>query len=226
MSNIAGKAYAMNVVTPIRWRYRWINKLIFWAAQRPFLRSALSGLITLSLIHYARWVIVKPNEFPRLDDSQPEETIKYSYMFFFSNFNGSWDQYVDSFHTAIPDGLDLFWSRNVKYPRSSPLNPFHTYINLNQVWTNHYYNAYPLAASNDVKSAKKVKAALLQFMNATGGSSAEEFQQAYHKLLVELQQDISLMEPTPIVSLAAHAVEERRKEKELLAEAATAVEGI
>lgn len=211
MSNIAGKAYAMNVVTPIRWYYRWINKLIFWAAQQPFFSNSLNGLLTLSLIHYARWAIVKPSQFPRLSEEQPKEDIKYTYMFFFSNFNGSWDQYVDSFHTAIPDGLDLFWSRNVKYPRSSPLSPFHAYINYNQVWTNHYYNAYPLASSNDVKSAMKVKAELMDFAEATANSSTQDFQEQYNRLLVNLQHDIGLMEPTPIVSLAASEVDKRRK---------------
>jgi hypothetical protein len=124
-------------------------------------------------------------------------------MFFFSNFNGSWDQYVDSFHTSIPDGLDLFWSRNVKYPRSSPLSPFHAYINFNQVWTNYYYNAYPLAASNDIKSAQKLTVALCDFIDATSNADAGDFQRQYNVLLLDLQHDISQMEPTPVVSLAA-----------------------
>ncbi len=106
MSNVAGKSYAMNVVTPLKWHTAWLNKIIFWFAQLPFFRGALDGLLTLSLIHYARWAIVKPSQFPRLHPDQPAETIKHTYMFFFSNFNGSWTQYVDSFHMAIPTGLD------------------------------------------------------------------------------------------------------------------------
>ena len=113
MSNIAGKAYAMNVVTPIRWYTAWLNRLLFWAAQLPVGKKSLNGLITLSLIHYARWAIVKPGQFPRLDSSQPKENLKYTYMFFLSNFNGSWTQYVDSFHMSIPSGLNLFWAKNV-----------------------------------------------------------------------------------------------------------------
>jgi len=120
MSNVAGKAYAMNVMTPLRWYTAWINRLIFWAAQLPFL-DVLNGLLTLSLIHYARWVIVKPSQFPHLASSQPKETIKYAYMFFFSNFNGSWTQYVDSFHMSIPDGLNLFWK--LSCPKNQPINP-------------------------------------------------------------------------------------------------------
>lgn len=210
MSNVAGKAYAMNVVTPLRWYTAWINRLIFWFAQTPFLRGALNGLITLSLIHYARWAIVKPSQFPRLAADQPKETIKYTYMFFFSNFNGSWTQYVDSFHMSISGGLNLFWFKNLKYPGSVPLQPFHSYITFNQVWTNHYYNAYPTAASNDVKAAKNIKSGLETFIGDTKNASPAEFKKKYDGLLNSLQNDLSLMSNTPIVSLAAEAVASRR----------------
>jgi hypothetical protein len=215
MSNIAGKSYAMNVVTPIKWYLRWINLFIFWAVNSNAIKligASLNGLLTLSLIHYARWCIVKPSQFPRLSESQPKEDLKYSYMFFFSNFNGSWAQYVDSFHTAIPAGLNLFWYKNVKYPGSVPLQPFHAYINKNQVWTNHYYNAYPMAASNDVKAGKKVKASLIDFIDNKindANQSAQDFKKAYDALMLDLQCDLGQMAPTPIVSLSAEAVEHR-----------------
>ncbi len=212
MSNIAGKAYAMNVVTPVKWYTAWLNKLIFWIVQLPGGSTYLQGLITLSLIHYARWTIVSPKQFPHFEDSnQPEETIEYSYMFFFSNFNGSWTQYVDSFSSAIPDGLNLFWKLNVKYPESVPFQPFHAYITYNQVWTGHYYNAYPLAAANDVKAAKTLSDKLREFIKANGNDDqdAQSFQTAYNQLLLNVQQHISVMEPTPIVSLSAEAVAER-----------------
>ena len=214
MSNIAGKAYAMNVITPIKRSTAWINKLIFWLAGTRYFSSGLTGLLTLSLIHYARWVIVKPGEFPRLDPSQPEEDLKYSYEFFFSNFNGSWEQYVDSFSSAIPKGLDFLWYKNVKYPKSVPLQPFHDYITFNQIWTNHYYSAYPMATSNDVKSAKNVKVRLLEFTSNTVEVSQEEFQKQYNRLLVDLQHDLSQMGPSTIVSLASEAVAERRSLEE------------
>ena len=213
MSNIAGKAYAMNVVTPVNWYTAWVNKFLFWFVQLPGGAAYLEGLLTLSLIHYARWAIVRPSEFPHLHKSQPKETIKYSYMFFFSNFNGSWDQYVDSFSSSIPNGLDLFWYRNVKYPKSAPFDPFHAYINYNQVWTSHYYNAYPLAASNDVKSARHLAGKLRAFNQANSQASPEAFEDAYHRLLLDVQHDISIMERTPIVSLSAQAVTERRLEE-------------
>lgn len=214
MSNIAGKAYAMNVITPLRWYTAWLTKLTFWiAGKRP---STTLGLLTLSLIHYARWVVINPAQFPRLSPEQPKEELKYNYMMFFSNFNGSWDQYVDSFSSAIPQGLDMFWILNIKYPRSVPMLPFHRYITSNQIWTDHYYNAYPMASSNDVKAAKKVREGLLSFIAETENSGAEEFQQKYNQLLIGLQHDISQMGPNPIVSLSAWAVEHRLQKERAL----------
>ncbi|MDD9946920.1 MAG: hypothetical protein OXU20_38095 [Myxococcales bacterium] len=212
MPNIAGKAFAMNLITPIeRWQAAF-NKIQFWAIRQPILSFSLRGLVTLSMIHYARWAIVQPTEWPRLDESQPKEKLHYAYQLFFSNFNGSWAQYVDSFSVAIPSGLNLLWFRNVGWPKAVPEQPFHRYVEHNEVWTSHYYSAYPMAASNDVKSAQRVKQALTSFASRTKDMEAAAFEQAYNELLNELQADLSQMAPTPIVSLANAAVEERMRQ--------------
>jgi hypothetical protein len=212
MSNIAGKAYAMNLVTPIAGPIRTLlNKLIFWAVGTPLAKKSLNGLITLSMIHYARWVIVRAHDFPRLSESQPQEELRYSYMFFFSNFNGSWAQYVDSFSAAIPSGLDLLWWKNVGWPKSVPEQPFHHYVTHNQFFTNHYYNAYPMAASNDVKAAKRVKDRLCRLVEDTRSASPTDFVVKYNQMLKDLQGDLGRLAAAPIVSLATQAVEERRR---------------
>ena len=228
MSNIAGKSYAMNVITPITGWVYYLNRLKFAAVQfsvskhlgnagffgklvprrlTEFIFGRLNGLLTLSLIHYARWAIIE--KFPHLNSSQPREKLKYHYMLFFSNFNGSWTQYVDSFHMSIASGLDLLWYKNVKYPNSIPLQPFHSYITFNQIWTNHYYNAYPMASSNDIKGAQELKDALADFISASDHDDPEAFQKRYEKLLLDQERNLGLLEPTPIVSLSANAVMER-----------------
>lgn len=210
MSNIAGKAYAMNLMTPIVRRRVWINRFIFWlAGLQIFQKAAFGGLITLSLIHYARWVIVRSKQFPHLGPDQPKEELKYAYMFFFSNFNGSWTQYVDSFSMSIPGGLDLLWRKNVGWPNSVPETPFNEYVTKNQIWTNHYYNAYPMSSSNDVKSAQKVKKGLIELTKGLQNTSASEFKVKYNQALLSLQDDISRMAPTPVVSLANEAITKR-----------------
>jgi hypothetical protein len=211
MSNIAGKAYAMNLLTPI-WKPRVLfNKLIFWAVGTRYFKPRLNGLLTLSMIHYARWVILTARDFPRLSEKQPRETLRYGYMLFFSNFNGSWEQYVDSFSAAIPKGLDLLWWQNVGWPKSVPEQPFHRYVEFNQIWTDYYYSAYPMAASNDVKAAQRVKRALTTLIDETANVDPTAFQQRYFAMLKELQGDLSQMAASPIVSLAAEQISSRRR---------------
>lgn len=212
MSNIAGKAYAMNVVTPVPFR-GIANRVIFWAA-RTFLQNKLRGLLTLSLIHYARWVIVRPKDWPNLGHGQPVEDVKYGYELFFSNFNGSWDQYIDSFSMSIASGLDLFWFRNVNYPKSVPIEAFHRYITANQIQTDHYYNAYPLASSNDVKAAERVLNTLTELADTAAHGSDATFAAAYDGAVLALQSDLSPMSETPIASMAEQAIVERRRVQE------------
>ena len=147
MSNVAGKAYAMNVVTPSEPRWTWINRLVFMVGRA--LPATLSGLLGLSIIHFARWVIIKRDQWPDL--GQGRQQIENDYMLFCSNFNGTWDQYIDAFSDGIPNGLDLFWWSATKYPHSIPVSPFKQYITANQISTYYYYNATPGSAQRDIK---------------------------------------------------------------------------
>jgi hypothetical protein len=114
MSNVAGKAYAMNVLTPMRPGRTWLNRLIFMVAR--VVPATLAGLLGLSLIHFARWTIIKRDQWPDL--GQPAQPPGNDYMLFMSNFNGTWDQYIDAFSDGLPGGLDLFWYSSTKYPHS------------------------------------------------------------------------------------------------------------
>jgi hypothetical protein len=102
MSNVAGKAYGMTVITPTKPARTWINHLIFMVAR--VMPDPLSGLLGLSLIHFARWVIVRRSQWPAIGQGKPE--VDNDYMIFCSNFNGTWDQYIDAFSDGIPNGLD------------------------------------------------------------------------------------------------------------------------
>lgn len=183
MSNIAGKAYAMNVITPMRPRLTWINRFLFMFAR--VMPSNLAGLLGLSLIHFARWVLIKRDQWPDL--GQGKQTLNNDYMLFLSNFNGTWDQYIDAFSDGIPNGLDLFWYSSTKYPHSIPVTPFKDYIVHNQVDTDYYYNATPGAAQRDIKGALKVRQTLLRLAEAHAREDAQTFAKTYRKALLRLQ---------------------------------------
>ena len=94
MSNVAGKAYGMNVITPMTPSATWVNRLLFMAARA--IPSTLHGLLGLSLIHFARWVIIPRDRWPTRGNAAPQ-ALANDYMLFCSNFNGTWDQYIDAF---------------------------------------------------------------------------------------------------------------------------------
>lgn len=197
MSNLAGKAYAMNVVTPSRPRWTWLNRLTFMVGRaRP---QTLAGLMGLSLIHFARWVIIKPEQWPNL--GQGRERVDNDYMLFCSNFNGTWDQYIDAFSDGIPNGLNLFWITAHQYPGSIPIAPFKRYITWNQIGTDYYYNATPGHAQRDVKAAMRMKRAIdkLEKVHASGDKAA--FAKAWRAALRDVQG--SFIEPgfAPVASL-------------------------
>ena len=172
MSNIAGKAYAMNVLTPMKPWATWINRLLFMGARG--LPERLGGLLGLSLIHFARWTIIKRDNWPDPSGSNTQN-LHNDYMLFCSNFNGTWDQYIDAFSDGIPSGLDTFWFSSTKYPQSIPITPFKNYITHNQIDTDYYYNATPGSAQRDVKCALKVYAALLELAEQHKTQSSDEF---------------------------------------------------
>ncbi|MEA3278003.1 MAG: hypothetical protein U9Q81_22505 [Pseudomonadota bacterium] len=196
MSNLAGKAYAMNVITPMPPRWTWANRLIFMIARLT--PATLAGLLGLSLIHFARWVIIKRDQWPDL--GQGNEQLQNDYMFFCSNFNGTWDQYIDAFSDGIPSGLDLFWYSSIKYPRSIPLTPFKNYIIHNQIDTQYYYNATPGSAQRDIKEALRVMETLRDLASRHAGMTPDEFAVAYRKALVKLQNSLCTPGLGPVAS--------------------------
>ena len=204
MSNVAGKAYAMNVLTPIRprsglawlWFGRtWTNHFLFYAARA--LPDRLMGLLGLSIIHFARWIIIRRDQWPEL--GQPPEQLLNDYVLFCSNFNGTWDQYIDAFADGLPSGLDLFWYSATKYPKSIPISPFKAYIRANQIDTDHYYNATPGAAQRDIKAALRVRRAVLRLQEAHK-AGPEAFRKAWVTELRTVQNDLGSPGFAPVAS--------------------------
>lgn len=196
MSNVAGKAYGMNVVTPMRPWLTWVNRLIFMASRA--VPANLAGLLGLSIIHFARWVIIKRDQWPDL--GQGRQRLRNDYMLFCSNFNGTWDQYIDAFSDGIPNGLDLFWFSSTKYPHSIPITPFKDYIRANQIDTDYYYDSTPGAAQRDVKAALRVRRAILALASRHAALTPEDFRKAYVATLVSVQNDLGYQGYAPVAS--------------------------
>lgn len=207
MSNIAGKAYAMNIITPSNPKRTWLNRFIFMLARGTPVQ--LKGLLGLSIIHFARWVIIKRDQWPDL--GQGKQQLNNDYMIFCSNFNGTWDQYIDAFSDGIPDGLDMFWYSATKYPKSLPVTPFKNYITHNQIYTDYYYNATPGSAQRDIKASMQVYDAVKKLAEQYKTSDAVAFAQAYRSALLAVQNHLGDPGYAPVASLDTEKADINRK---------------
>jgi len=196
MSNVAGKAYAITAISPMKWWKTWVTDFAFmFSRAKP---STLASLLGLNFIHFARWVVVRRDQWPDL--GQGRQDISNDYLLFCSNFNGTWDQYIDAFADGYPSGLDFFWTTSTKYPQSVPVTPFKQYIRLNQADVDYYYNATPGAGQVDVKAALRVRRALEALADKHGSLSPQDFRKLYIEQLVAVQNDLGAQGYAPVAS--------------------------
>lgn len=128
----------MTIVSPNRpgiwlWTLKAVLALANSNAHRP---GSLSGLPT---IHFAQWTIIDGGR----------------NLLFQSNYNGSWENYIDDFIDYAHLGLDLIWGHCPDYPEGGCRNieDFKRVIRHFQHPAEVYYSAYPtlsvaLIASN------------------------------------------------------------------------------
>ena len=186
----------MNAITPMKpWKTPLLRLFFFILGAVKPLQTDLKNL---SFIHFARWVIVSRHRFPQLSPQQPREELRYDYLIFFSNFNGTWNQYIDAFSAALAQGLNAIWRWSEKFPGSVPVTPFKAYIGQLQFDTDYYYNAYPWAATNDVKAALRVQDALNEFAKTSQTLSPSDFEMAYRQFLVRVQADLGSTGLAPV----------------------------
>jgi hypothetical protein len=196
MSNINGKVYAMNAITPMKPWKTGILRAVFFVLWH--VKPLQKDLIDLSFIEFARWVIIPRDRFPFLGKGQLKEDLRYDYLLFFSNFNGTWNQYIDAFSAVLSKGLDLIWRWSEKFPGSVPVTLFKEYIARVQFDTDYYYTSYPHASANDVKSAHVVQSSLDGLALRAAQYSPQEFAQAYLAFVLQVQAHLGETGEAPI----------------------------
>jgi hypothetical protein len=196
MSNINGKVYAMNAITPMKPWKTWILRVFFFLLGH--IKPMQKDLVDLSFIEFARWVVLPRNGFPFLGTGQSQEDLKYDYLLFFSNFNGTWNQYIDAFSAVLSKGLNLVWRWSEKFPGSVPVTLFKEYIARVQFDTDYYYTAYPHATANDVKSAHIVQSSLDCLSQAAEHYNPQQFADAYLRFVLQVQAHLGETGEAPV----------------------------
>ncbi|MGK0398814.1 MAG: hypothetical protein ACJA0I_001110 [Gammaproteobacteria bacterium] len=186
MPNIRGKAYGINVITPVK---NWKTKILNILFKILTLKVLQKDLHSLSFIHFARWTVIPNKAFPHFPQQTAQENLKYDYMMFESNFNGSWNEYIDAFNSVLSLKLNLIWYWSENYPGSQPLTPFKDYITHNQIYTDYYYMAYPGSTVNDVKNALTVTRNFEKLVSSLEKPD-KDFEKAFNSFFIKTQNQL------------------------------------
>ena len=177
MANVEGRATAITVLTPVKPGGRFLLAIVFWVGRNA--TWTLKKLQQLSFIHFARWIVIR-----RFPDG---ERLNYTYLFFESNFNGLWDQYIDAFSEVVPDRMKGIWGTSYGFPGPIPVEPFKEYIRKNEYVANHYWSSYPGATTTEIISADHVAAAIEDLRRRADGLTPEKFRAEYERMLTDVQ---------------------------------------
>lgn len=181
--NVDGQAIAISVFSAVKWYGRvWLPTLFFAARKFPQIHKTLD---VLSFIHFARWTIV--DDIPYNGPPQSQVKLNYPHMFFESNFNGGWEEYIDAFSHILASGMTAFWGSSYGFPKPLPTAPFKQYIKQQQIEASHYYSAYPESTTTMIHSALELDAKLAPLRRRAAQMSPEAFAAAYRHFLTEAQ---------------------------------------
>jgi len=199
MANVAGKAYAITNTTPmVFWKTPILRFFFFVIRVFGIPKMDQEHLKKLSFIHFARWVAIPRHRWPRLSERQPPESVHYDYLLFCSNFNGTFEQYIDAFSEVIPGGMNNIWRWSTRYPGSRPITPFLAYIYQNQYDNDYYYNATPGATTTDILHALELKGKLDAFIASSLDLAPEPFERAFATFLRSVQSCLATTGPDAI----------------------------
>jgi hypothetical protein len=194
----------MEVLTPIKPGWMGASRLVSWWNQ-TFPKVFLRSLPKLSFIHFAWWGFL--TDIPYNGLPQRRESLRYTYLLFESNFNGGWDDYIDTFSYIIPVPMWLAWGSSFGFPGPRPVSRFKAYIEKNQFPVVHYYSAYPKSSTTMVVFSLRAHGAVRAFNAETTGFDPVQFGAAYRRLVRSLQRSpqpqlVSSAPVGPFVTLA------------------------
>jgi hypothetical protein len=132
---------------------RNLLRLVLWLidllAKYQFNQGQLGGITT---IHFARWAFIDGGK----------------RLLFFSNYDGSWENYLGEFIDQASTGLTGVWSNTAGFPRTQNLvqkgatdeERFKSWTRAHQLPTQFWYSAYPTLTVFNVKQNAQICAGL------------------------------------------------------------------
>jgi hypothetical protein len=160
----------------------WVQRLVFVLGR---LNPPLD-VDRLAMIHFARLAVI--DRFP--DHGQPRDDLRQVLQLFESNYNGSFNQYIDTFVDAIPGKMKNFWGTSYGFPWRLPLGPFKRYIESNEFPIDHYYVRNPDASVKMVGSALRVMNMNAQLLRDAPRLDPAAFTDRFRTIITAIQRDL------------------------------------
>lgn len=143
---------SITTIKPGKFR-RALLRFVLWAANlvaRTCTHGSLSGIPS---IHFAHWALVGDDQ-----------------LLFLSNFDGSWESYLDDFIDKASAGLTAIWSNTVGFPKTRWLvlegardgAAFKAFARQQQTPTAVWYSAYPELTVQRIDSQSTLREGLAE----------------------------------------------------------------
>jgi hypothetical protein len=148
------RATALTVVLPLKWWGRAYLSAWFWFLQRPMVkrrRFAFDKVDDLQFISAIRWSLLPPFVPKRSPVARTRE--QRWQLLFESNFDGDWNEYLDSFGTILGHGLQSIVRPGIGYPGLDNVDLFKSYARANDHLPEVYESAYPELTAADIRQA-------------------------------------------------------------------------
>jgi hypothetical protein len=110
-------------------------------------------------------------------------------MLFESNFNGTWDQYIDTFAQVIPTNIKVFWGSSIKFPGPLPTVPLRAWVDRHRLEVQYYESAED-ATATIITSALHLERELRRFARRSRHWDEETFSRQYRRLLTRVEADL------------------------------------
>ncbi len=163
-----GRSNALTVILPLKWWGRWVLPLWYFAiGLRP--ERSFRGLHELRFVSAIRWSILPPFDpgprwIVRRDGRRHLALVppagRRHQLLFESNFDGDWDEYLDTFAAKLSLPLTTMVAAGLGYPGLSTPALFKAYARAHDHIPEAYGSAYPGLTSSDIRDELAATAAV------------------------------------------------------------------
>ncbi len=185
--NVHGVARALTAIGPLAPGLRyWKLRAGFWLRRHValFRNARARDLRRLSFIHYARWALI--TELPAPDGTS-RRPLRPVYMYFESNFNGGFEEYIDAFAYVLTERMKELFGAVYNFPGPMPAEPFKAFIRRHDYAAEHFYSAYANTTATDVGRALTVAEEFKRLREDAVDCTDEEFATRWRAFLTSVE---------------------------------------